>query len=314
MRLPPFTLVQSSRKKLSSSASGELKGISTFKKGLQDTLAASLASGVLTSSDVATVAKVLNETSKSKTVGIWDIRSWVGGLPRIVEHLNRAQSELTFFEVQASVPSGLVQNAERVAHRATEILGRDLSPSEREEMRDAIVDVDFFPVGHRVRKDLGIDYMIVLTSAPIAGEVTDEAGRTFHCDFFSSPQNHVCLASTAGLREFAEAAARPFEMAAGYVAVSSLIADMNAGVGFHDESNGCLFDYNDDNRGIVAGLKKPSIEAACLAKIRQGNRETALKLVQALDDYRSPTESTVVSDKPSPGATRKRAAQRQAER
>src|SRR5258708_7909251 len=154
MKLSPFTLVHAPGKKVAKGTDDRLKELSAFKRGLQNTLASSLASGVLTSQDVSIVARDLNEASKSATVGVWDLRSWVGGLPHIIEHLNRAQSAITFFEVQASVPSGLVQNAERVAHRAVELLGRKLKPNEKKDIRDAIVDIDFFPTGHRVHKDL----------------------------------------------------------------------------------------------------------------------------------------------------------------
>jgi len=323
MKLPPFTLVQANRSKaaarylteLSSSkselrklgqpSSGVVKSrkksplergaesrsleeLSSFKTGLQNALASSLDRGVLTASDVSLVASDLNDSRKSKTIGIWDLRAWVGGLPHIIEHLNRAQSALTFFEVQAAIPSGLVQNAERVAYRATKILRRKLKLAEQKEMRDAIVDVDFFPNAHQVRRSLGVDYLIALTGAAIAGDIDDEAGHTFHTDFFFSFDKHVCLASTEGLREFAKDAKRPFEMAAAYVAVGGLLAAMNPKVDIHDRSVGCIFDYNYDRSKIVLGLKRPFIETRCLQDIRADNREVAQSLVRALANYKPP--------------------------
>jgi hypothetical protein len=264
--------------------------LSSFNSGLQNALASSLQRGVLTASDVSLVAHDLNDSRKSKAIGIWDLHSWLGGLPRVIEHLNRAQPALTFFEVQAAIPSGLVQNAKRVAFRAAKILRRKLKPTEVREMRDAIVDVDFFPNAHQVRKTLGVDYLIALTGAAIAGDVDDKAGHTFHTDFFYSFDKHVCLASTEGLRDFAEKAKRPFEMAAAYVAVGGLFAAMNPKVDIHERSVGCLFDYNYDRSKIVLGLKKPFIEDRCLGKVREENRETVQSLVRALDNYKPPGE------------------------
>jgi hypothetical protein len=331
MKLPPFTLVQPNRSKAAARGlrePGSLKkdllelselltkgssseshaqggaedrgrtGLSSFNTGLQRTLASSLRRRVLSASDVSLVADDLNHSRKSKAVGIWDLRSWVGGLPNIIEHLNRAQSALTFFEVQAAIPSGLVQDAERVAFRATQMLHRKLKPTEKREMRDAIVDVDFFPSANQVRKTLGVDYLIALTSAAIAGAVDDKAGHTFHADYFSSYEKNVCLASTLGLREFAEKAARPFEMAAAYVAITSLLAAMNPKIDMHDWSVGCLFDYNYDRSKIVLGLQKPSIEDGCLKLLRAENRETAQLLVRALADYQPPGKQTTKPTQP----------------
>jgi len=332
MRLPPFTLVQANRSKAAVSGLREpgpfkrdllelselltkgssskshvqggaedrgLTGLSSFKTGLQRTLASSLRRRVLSASDISVVADDLNHSRKSKVVGLWDLRSWVGGLPHIIEHLNRAQSDLTFFEVQASIPSGLVQDAERVAFRATQMLRRKLKPTEKKDMRAAIVDVDFLPSASRVRKSLGVDYLIALTGAAIAGEIDEKAGRTFHTDFFFSSDKHVCLASTEGLREFAKIAKRPFEMAAAYVAVAGLLAAMNPKVDTHeDRTSGCLFDYNYDRSTIVLGLKKPLIEDRCLKDIREENRETAQSLVRALANYKPPGKQATKLPRP----------------
>jgi hypothetical protein len=83
--------------------------------------------------------------------------AWVGALPKIIETMNQAQPDIVIFEIQAAVPSGLVQDAYHVAYRVEEILGRKLKRVERAELQQAIVDVDFFPVGERVRREVGVD-------------------------------------------------------------------------------------------------------------------------------------------------------------
>ena len=51
-------------------------------------------------------------------VDIWDLGAWVGGLPRVIETLNRCQSLIAFFEIQAPLPPGLVSSADHLKTQA----------------------------------------------------------------------------------------------------------------------------------------------------------------------------------------------------
>ena len=134
---------------------------------------------------------------KAQTVGIWDLGAWIGGLPKIVEALNTAQSGIVIFEVQAAIPAGLVSHRQRIASWAEARLARPLGKRQRGELTDAIIDVEFFPLADGVRMDLGIDYLVGLTPSAIAGEVDDEEGHVVHSDFFSSfDEGGTVLAST----------------------------------------------------------------------------------------------------------------------
>src|SRR3954447_13481785 len=173
MKLPPFTLVHTPEGPQSGSARDKLRA----------TLAASLDSGVLGKASLERVDKELNRSGKVETAGIWDLGAWVGGLPGVVEAMNKAQPELVIFEVQAAVPAGLVSQPDRIAQWAEERLARKLRRSERAEMQTAIIDAELFPFAEQVRKDVGVDYLVALTSDSIAGELDDEReGHTVFSD------------------------------------------------------------------------------------------------------------------------------------
>src|SRR5262249_11056597 len=49
------------------------------------------------------------------TIGIWDLGARIGQLPAVVERVNAAQPAFTFFEVQASIPAGLIRPPDSAA-------------------------------------------------------------------------------------------------------------------------------------------------------------------------------------------------------
>lgn len=63
-----------------------------------------------------------------KTVGVWDLGAWVGGLPQIITLLNTAQNILLFFEAQAAIPSGITSGKQRVVQWSEAALERKGSP------------------------------------------------------------------------------------------------------------------------------------------------------------------------------------------
>lgn len=285
MKLPTFTLVQCHAASGEKTAKGGGRSTGT-KKNLAATIKASIDSGVLTKESAQLVAKDLGRRKKVETVGIWDLGAWVGRLPRIIEAMNEAQPNLTIFDVQASAPAALTSRKQRVAGWAEQTLKRKLRKDEREWLTDAIIDMDFFPHADRVRKAVGLDYLVGLTAEPIAGEDIDaRKNRHVYSDFFSSNDGRVCLVSTSGLRKLAERANRPFEFAAAYVFLSALLAAMNPKLKFHDESRGCLLDYNEDRREIVKGFKSPGIDSDCLSRIKPAYREMVTTLLKTLHNY-----------------------------
>ncbi|HME07240.1 MAG TPA: hypothetical protein VKG25_09325 [Bryobacteraceae bacterium] len=276
MTLSPYTLVHSRRKEpgaVPSSVSEALKnhGASTVFS--------------LTENRAAVDALAVRAKGSMKTVGIWDLGAWVGGLPDIVKAMNEAQSSLLFFEAQASLPAGITSSKRRVVEWSEATLHKKLTARQKRELTDAIIDVDFFEFAKPVRKDLGVDYLIGLSPDAVAGEENDEEGHVVHSDFFCSFDAKTSLVSTVGLRELAEKAQRKFEFAIGFVIVSIMFSQLNGSrVGFHPDK-GCLMDYNFNRETLAARLAEPSLCEDCVRKSKPEVLEIARALLKKLDKY-----------------------------
>ena len=220
--------------------------------------------------------RVVNDVTRQEKVsrvGILDVGAWVSALPRLLERINTVQSQFTFFEIQAPLPGGLIKKGEWYA----DVKGFDLSARERKELGTNIFANEFFKAGNNIRLHLGLDYLIGITPAMVAGVETNE----IYWNHFSSSDGPVLLISTADLRTFAAKAGRSFESLLAFLMVGQLLAEMNPKVRFHTD-RGCLFDYNQDRVSIANDAAKPSIEPACFERIEPENRESAKKLLQLL--------------------------------
>jgi hypothetical protein len=211
-------------------------------------------------------------------VGIWELDTHVGGLPKIIEWLNAAQPAFTFFDVQATIPAGLVSAPVRVRHWASE--NATVTAKERRDMADNVIAGDFYRHAERVRADLRLDYLIGLTPKMVADEGPDE----IFWNHFSTSRERLVLASTYELAKFSREAGRPLEAVVGGLVVAQLLVAMEPALVFH-EDRGCVFDYNEDRVSIVRIAKTPRVEAACLRKIRPATRDAAAAMIKALATY-----------------------------
>ena len=100
--------------------------------------------------------------------------------------------------------------------------------------------------------------------------------------------------STAQLRELAQAAGRPFEVAVAVLILSSLLVGLSPRLGFHPDT-GCLFDYNESRTTLTKSIFNPVIEEECLELLVPRFREPALALVAAVKKYGSTRKSSEAS-------------------
>lgn len=297
MKLPPFTLVHHPDpehtnpgvvKEWLGRVRDEQPAVAESLAALPDPLRRTLLASLFASGPtdagaaVATLSRIATELQRQPEVvrvGIWDLDALVGALPRIVEALNVAQPAFTFFEVQATIPAGLVSAPARVVRWATK--AATLGEKERREVANNVIADDFYRHAGTVRTDLGLDYLVGLTPSMVAGE--DE--KEIFWNHFSAYQERLILASTYELAKFAREASRPFEALVGGVVVAQLLVAMHyPELGFHAD-RGCLFDYNADRITLVRAAKRARIEPACLKKIRPTYRAAAAALVTALREY-----------------------------
>jgi hypothetical protein len=231
--------------------------------------------------EMETLGKVIHEFgrhSRVETVGLWDLSSQVGGLPEVIQRLNESQPVLAFFEVQAAIRSGLISRPERVLKWAKELAGEELGATDLEQIESNVIYEDFSRRAERVRRDLGLDFLVGFTPSMIAFE--EESNIEWN--YFSAGTGRLALVSLYDLDKYARKARRPFEVAVGAVAIAQLLTVINKDLEFHDEIRGCLFDFNEDRDSIVRSIRALCIEDQCLKKIRPRYRSAAEAMVAAL--------------------------------
>lgn len=232
----------------------------------------------------ADVVGVLSDTralarlAKVRRVGVLDMGAWIGGVPTLLERLNAAQSLFTIFEVQAPMPGGLLKTPVGMAEWAAEQLGKPLSKSDRDEMEPHVIANEFFTAAEDIRNHFGLDLIVGMTPAMIAGFQAD--GEIFW-NHFSAVTDKTILLSTADLRRFAEAAHRPFEAGVGALMVATLLVAVNRKLGYHEDT-GCIFDYNGSRVSLVTTLKLMRIDVQCLRAMTTEQADAAISMLTVL--------------------------------
>jgi hypothetical protein len=223
------------------------------------------------------------------TVGIWSLDAWLGSLSGLIDALNGAQKLFVFYEVQASVPSGLISRSERKVLWLKDALGMNPDDRAKQQIKEAertigdnVIANDFYGLADEVRTDLGLDYIVGITSSMVAGN--DDEG--YFTDHFSTYEGHTILASSYQLHEFSRSSALPFDAFLANLVVSQLLVALNPRLSFH-EDRGCLFDYDDARVTLIDKVRTPMIERRCMALIKPSLRDAAQSLVRLLEKLRS---------------------------
>jgi hypothetical protein len=224
------------------------------------------------------------------TVGIWSLDAWLGSISELIEGLNQKQGTFVFYEVEASVPAGLISRPERVIPWLQEAL--ENNPNEKTKrtlekakhtIHDNLIANDFFGLADRIRADLGLDYIVGVTPSMVAGK--DEDG-SYYTDHFSTYEGHTILASSYDLHAYASSSGLSFEAFLTTIVVSELLVAICPKLGFHSDT-GCLFDYNDDRISLIDDVRDPKIQPDCMELIEPQYRDAALSLVDFIRSIRS---------------------------
>lgn len=216
------------------------------------------------SPNILPVLRNLISYTKVFRVGVLDMGAWIGGFPKLLQRLNDAQSLFTIFEVQAPVPAGLLKTPIGMAQWASEQTVNSPNTCNHKDWKPHIIDDEFFVAGENIRNELGLDYLIGMTPAMVAGKELD---GTIYWNHRGSALGRVILLSTTDLREFSELAGRPYEASIGLLLVSSLFVSINSKLDYHLESTGCIFDYNENRESIVTTIKRMTVDSQCLKKM-----------------------------------------------
>lgn len=229
----------------------------------------------------ADVLKVVERAASgtiATTVGILDLGAWVSRLPDLLKVMNKSQDALVFLEVQTPVPAGLVKTKEPLARWAEKLLGRSLKAEESKDiMRNMLAD-EFYFFGESVRQQNKLDVLVALTPAMIAFE-EDGAPRW---NYFAAGDGAVSVVSTCDLREFSTKAGRPYEAAVGMLIAAQVLAS-RSGMEYHDETRGCIFDFNEDRTDLIESIRGMHIDAECMKHFKDNDEaKNAKSLVAAL--------------------------------
>jgi hypothetical protein len=238
---------------------------------------------------IATLKPVIEDLRRRDdvtTVALWDIDARVGGLPRIIEALNRAQELFTFFELQAPLPAGIVSRPERIIAWVRKRLHQQdkrLSKKAREEITHNVIANDFFKHATAVYQRLGVKYLVGITQGMIAGEEDD---GSLYWNFFTDTDGARLLISSHDVRRYAKEAGRPFQVAIMMLVVAQVLLDVNAeaGLDVHPDT-GCIFDENIHRDNVVISIRELKIEDRCLSLMDEKYREAAVKMMDVLRSY-----------------------------
>jgi hypothetical protein len=232
--------------------------------------------------DYISVLDDLRRSPRVVRVGLWDIGARVGRLPAIIAQLNAAQPTITFFHVHAAVRVGLLRPADQMIAWLRQHRKR-VSNADREEILDNFIVSDFYPHAERVRRSLGLAYLIGIPAQMVAFEEDDD----IHWNYFAHCDGRTLTASAYNLAHYARLAKRPYEAAVAGLAVSIFLACTNPRIDFHRETRGCVFDFNEDRASIVKSVKTPAICDQCEALLKPEYRRAGRALLEALRRYPS---------------------------
>jgi hypothetical protein len=212
-------------------------------------------------------------------IGIWDLGSWIGRLPDLLDLMNKAQQDYLFRTVQATVPVGLIRTSEGAIAWAKQASKRPLRKDELDSISSNAVDSDFYSIAEPVRKELGLDFLVGITPSKVAWK----GGGRIHWDYFSSYEGKLVIVSTYDLRRFSAETDTPFEsFVAGIIVAQVLVAQFERrNLGFHD-NRGCLFDFNEDRESLKDKAGSVVIEEECLRCVGPRFRNSAIALTDLI--------------------------------
>lgn len=228
----------------------------------------------------ATAARIVRQVALRDDVlrvGILDMGAWIGGLPNLLSRLNSAQDLFAIFEVQAAVPAGLVKTPEGMVQWIEKETGERLPPKERKSMQRQLITDDFFSAAADIRESMGLDRLVGITPAMLAGRESDGP----FWNYFTRVRGSEIVISTADVRDYAEVAGRPFEAAVGAMLIPTLLIAANSNLRYHDDT-GCLFDFNQARVTFIESIHNMMIDVQCKKRMTPDQWAAASGMVKAI--------------------------------
>lgn len=232
----------------------------------------------------ATAKKARKKPSLIK-VGLWDIDAHFANLYPLVERLNEEQSRVRFYEVIAGVPLGAVVRRD--------LWLAELAKGGIKHPRLSAQESDYTILAQRLFTPLKssrilqkLDYMIGIVAAPIYDDDPEWVEERL-ADLFATWRERDGLVSIQDVSMYAETAGRSFEAAVGFLVLSVLAClvqdkDLN-----HEETRGCLFDYDRTREDLIQSLKGFGLCDDCRKiRFKKGLGPVLTQLLATLKDYK----------------------------
>lgn len=257
---------------------------STLSKSRQSVMARSPGtSDTNLNKNLTTVVNDLQAAESVVRVGVLDLGAWLGGLPALIEKINKAQPLYSLFELLTPIPGGLIKTQKGFGAWVQKQLGAGADSEQFQDVAPQMIEEDFFEAAESIRVAMGVDCLIGITPALIAGQNPTE----IFWNHFASTKHKLILLSTADLRDFSAKAGRPFEAGVGMLLVAALLVSRNERLCYHKVDTGCIFDYNESRESLVNSLRAMMIDNKCQEKMPIEQRATALAMVRTLKGMKS---------------------------
>jgi len=198
----------------------------------------------------------------SLTIGIWDMGAWTGMLTDVLEKVNNGQDVFKFYEVKAAEPVGLISHPDQIVQWFKKKLGKNFKSANTKELKNNLIANEFFPIGAKVMRDIGLDLLVGITPSMVAGEDDGE----IYWNHFTTDGMGTALVSSYQLREYSKEAKRPFESSLMILIFTQMLACHIPAIKYHPDT-GCLFDYDSSRTGIIDKIRAPYIESSCMKLI-----------------------------------------------
>ena len=211
-------------------------------------------------------------------VGVWDLEVYAGYLPDVLTSWNDHQAVFLFEMVDAAVPRAVSKGGESTIAWARDYLPKSRIAQDRSDLLNNVVAEHLYGIADRARQAFGLDLLVLMTPEMIAFA---ENGAAFY-NYCSWSRGKVVIVSAADVRDFAKRARRRFEIALASMILAQVLAAVDRRVGFHEETRGCIFDFNEERSTLVRSFRRLQIEPSCLATISPQYREAAHTMVNIL--------------------------------
>lgn len=213
-------------------------------------------------------------TTKTTTVGLWDLGTMSGDLGVACMKMNKAQHLFRFLLIRAVVPSGILRTPSDMEDWYRKSVRNKPRATDLAEMRVNLLANDFFPIGHAMKKHYGLDQVVGLTSAMVAGE---EDG-SLYWNYFSTHEKDVALVSAYDMQRYAKESGRSVHAVLFMLIMTQLVVNRFPRLQYHHDDRGCVFDHDGERDRLVDKLKEPRIDETCMQCIPASQREEILEL------------------------------------